>query len=415
MPTVAVIGGGVVGLSVARSLVRRGAQVTLLERGRCGGEASAGNAGWVTPALSAPIPAPGVVRQGLRWMLDPESPLLIRPRPDPRFAAWLIAFARAARARPHAAGLRATLALAQRALPAFDALREDGVEFEMHSDGLLYLVRDPAGLERWAAMYEELHALGYEGLARPLDAAQVRELEPAVSDAVAGGLHGARERHVRPESLCRGLRDWLLAHGASIREHTAVDSLVRRGAGWTVSTGAGAVGAEQVVVAAGAWTRTLLERVGVRIALEGAKGYSITAASGPGAPRHPLYLTETKIGVTPFEGAVRFAGTLELAGLDLELNARRIGAVERNAIAYLREWRPAQARVQWAGLRPLLPDALPLVDAVPGRDGLFVATGHGILGITLGPATGEALAPLMLDGERPPELAGLGFARLRRR
>ena len=416
MTRVAVVGGGVIGLCIAQSLVRRGMEVTVVERGRCGGAASEGNAGWVTPGLSAPIPAPGVVGQAARWMLDRESPLLIRPRLDPSFLGWLVSFWRACRAERHAAGLEATLRLAETTLPAFDRLVADGVEFEMHSDGLLYLVRDEAYLQEWVEMYADLEALGFDGDTMLLDSDQVRALEPAVNGGVAGGLLGRRERHVRPETLTAGLCSWLRARGAEVIEHADVEWMVHDGAAWTLSTSAGSIRAEQLVIAAGVWTRDLLKTLGVRIPLEAAKGYSITASSHEGtAPGLPLYLTEIKVGASPFDGAVRLAGTLELAGLDERRDQRRVDAILKGAGDYLADWRPNGSRVDWAGLRPLLPDSVPLIGAVPGQPSAYVATGHGMLGVTLAPATGEALGTLIATGEAPSSLSGLGFERLQRR
>jgi D-amino-acid dehydrogenase len=410
---VAVIGGGVIGLCVAQSLVRRGAEVVVLERDACGGAASAGNAGWITPSLSGPIPAPGVVGKAAKWMLDRESPLLIRPRLDPSFLGWLVSFWRACRRERYAAGMEATLRLAETTLDAFDRLVADGVEFEMHADGLLYLVRSEQSLQEWVEMYDDLEALGFDGQPQLLDERAVHALEPAINGGVAGGLLGRRERHVRPETLTRGLCRWLREHGAEMREHTRVEWLVRSGTTWTISTSTGAVQADRVVLAAGVWTKDLLRGLGVKIPLEGAKGYSVTAGvNGHVAPKRPLYLTEIKVGASPFDGAVRLAGTLELSGRDLRVDERRVAAMVGHALEYLGGWAPDHHRVDWAGLRPLLPDAIPLVGEVPGHRGAYAATGHGMLGVTLAPATGEALAQLMLEDERPAALAGVGFERL---
>src|SRR6185503_18735415 len=219
---VLVIGGGAIGLCCAHSLAKRGAEVVLVERDHCGGAASAGNGGWVTPALSAPIPAPGVMRQALRWMLDRDSPLLVRPRFDRAFLGWTWRFARACRPAPFAAGTAATLRLAQTAEDCFDMLRDDGVAFEMHADGLLYLVRGVTALNEWTETYERLERLGYDGHGTPLDGAAVRELEPAVADDVPAGLLGRRERHVRPESLTAGLVERLRDDGVAIEEERSV-------------------------------------------------------------------------------------------------------------------------------------------------------------------------------------------------
>jgi D-amino-acid dehydrogenase len=404
---VAVIGGGVIGLCTAHALRRRGADVMLLERTECGAGASRGNAGWVTPGLSAPIPAPGVLRQAARWMLDQESPLLVRPRADAAFLRWSVAFWRACGEDAHRAGTAATLALAHDAGERFAALRDEGVAFELHEDGLLFLVRDGAHLDDWLDAYALLGELGFDGSIRTLDRAALREREPSAAPDLAGGLLGARERHVRPESLIRGLCASL---GNAVHERAEVLGLFPRADDWRIETTAGPFDADRVVVAAGAWTGDLLGGLGVALPLEAAKGYSVTAERGEGAPRRPLYLTEAKVGVSPYEGAVRVAGTLELGGFDLTIDARRLGAVERAARHYLPGWRPGPGRVEWAGLRPLAPDGLPVIGAVPGHDGLFVATGHGMLGITLGPATGDALAPLVL-GEPSPVLEPFSPAR----
>lgn len=413
MTRVAVVGGGAIGLCTAQALTRRGAEVVVLERDAFGGGASEGNAGWITPGLSSPIPAPGVVAQALRWMFDRESPFLVRPRMDPSFLGWCVSFWRACSASRHASGLEATLRLAETSLDAFDRLAAYGVTFEMHSDGLLYLVREERSVDAWVTMYDELLALGFDGGATVFDDAAVHAFEPAINGGVAGGVLGRHERHVRPETLTSGLCAWLRDRGADLRERTPVSGLMRERDGWTVTTPSADVRADKVVLAAGVWTRDLLDGIGVRIPLEAAKGYSITASNGSTAPRRPLYLTEIKVGASPFNGAMRLAGTLELGVRDLRIDPRRVDAIVRGAGEYLADWRPTRRRVDWAGLRPLLPDCVPLIDAVPGHGGAFAATGHGMLGITLAPATGEALAPLVLDGERVSALSGLGFERLR--
>ncbi|HEX8085563.1 MAG TPA: FAD-dependent oxidoreductase [Solirubrobacteraceae bacterium] len=412
---VAVVGGGVIGLAAAWSLARRGAEVTVVERERCGAGASAGNAGWVTPGLSAPIPAPGVMRQAARWMLDADSPLLVRPRASLDFLRWSARFARSCRAGAHRAGTAATLALARETTSLFDLLAEEGVEFEMHEDGLLYLVRDERHLDEWLAAYALLEELGFDGEITPLDRAGVAAVEPAAGEAVVAGLLAGRERHVRPETLTAGLMADLRRRGVAIEEGVEVRGLGPTGdGGWLVYASGGALDADRVVVAAGVWSSELLRGCGVRVPLEAAKGYSVTARGPDPLPRRPLYLTEAKVGASPYaDGTLRIAGTLELAGIDLDLNGRRVDAVARNARDYLRDWRPEGARRDWCGLRPLAPDGLPVVGEA--RPGLFVATGHAMLGVTLAPATGEALAgPVLGEEELAPALAPLGPARFDR-
>ena len=402
---VAVVGGGVIGLSCAWYLQKGGAEVVVLERDTVGMAASRGNAGWITPGLSSPIAAPGVAEQALRWMLRSDSPFLIRPRLDPALAAWLWKFWRSSGRSQYLAGLRAQLALNARTLELFDGLARDGVEFEMHRDGLLFLFVSERALEEEAKVLDELVREGYPGEVQRLTRAEAQALEPAVGDGVAGALLAPAERHVRPETLTLGLASALRDSGGEVRERVEVTRIAGGRAGWRVEAGGEEVAADRVVVAGGAWTGRILKPLGIPIRQQAAKGYSITARGSGTRPGRPLYLGEAKVGCSPYDDGVRLAGTLELAGLDLSIDPKRLAAVARAPVAYMRDWRPAEPELEWAGLRPIPADTLPLIGAVPGRDGLYVATGHAMLGITLAPATGAALAPLVLEDRLVPELA----------
>jgi D-amino-acid dehydrogenase len=408
---VAVVGGGAIGLSCAWYLQQGGAEVVVLERDTVGMAASRGNAGWITPGLSNPIPAPGVTAQALKWMLRPDSPFLLRPRPDPAFVAWLWRFWRVSRRRRYLEGMRALLAINARTIELFDGLAADGVEFEMHSAGLLFLFVTEAALADELEVLEELRREGYPGEVTALSGAEARAMEPAIGDAVVGAILTPAERHVRPETLTAGFAAALRARGAEIREHAEVTGLSGSDGAWSLRVGAEEVKSDRVVVACGAWTGGVVRPLGVRVRQEAAKGYSVTARGQGTRPTRPLYLGEAKVGCSPFEGGVRLAGTLELTGIDLSLHPRRLAAVANAATTYLKDWRPTDPELEWTGLRPLPADSLPLIGAVPGRPGLFVATGHGMLGITLAPSTGAALAPLVLEDRLVPELAPLSPTR----
>ena len=408
---VTILGGGAVGLCVAEALQRLGARTLLLDRGRVGAEASAGNAGWITPGISNPLPAPGTVAQALRWMLDPASPLLIRPTLRLGFPRWSYDFWRSTSRSRYSAGMAALVALGGRALAAYDSLRDAGIEFEMHADGLLFVAHTEHELDAELTALRDQRALGFSGRIEPLDAAAARDLEPALADGVVGGILAADERHVRPETLTAALAAHLRAHGSTVREHVRVDAIERDGAGWAVRIAGEVVRSERVVVALGAATGRLLAPLGIRLPLEGAKGYSFTDPAPPVRPRRPLYLLESKVGVSPYDGALRFAGTLELGSRDVSLDQRRLHALDAAGTRYLKGWRANPGREGWAGLRPLLPDGLPAIGPVPGHDGLFVATGHAMLGITLAPATAEILAPAVLSGRTPLDLAPFSVAR----
>ena len=400
-----VVGGGVVGLCCAYELRRAGAEVTIAERDACGGAASRGNAGWIVPSYSAPIAAPGVVRRSLRWMLRGDGPLRIRPRPDSSFLRWCWSFWRSSTPRSFERGLKALLALNRHTIRLFEELRAAGVKFELHSTGLLVAALSQQALEEEVREYRKIKAAGYEGDAEIFDDSAIRRLEPALSDKVVGGLHLKAERHVRPESLARGLVDYLRAAGAQILEDTEIHDMEPAGPkGWRLNTSRGCLEGDRVVVAAGVWSARLLSGLGVRIPLEGAKWCSITASGHGTRPRHALKLAEARVTCSPFVDCVRITGTLDLTGMDASLNRRRLEMVISAAEPYLRDWRPEEPELEWAGLRPLTPDSLPLIGSVPGLNHLYVATGHGQLGVTLAPATGAAITPLVLEGRVVPEV-----------
>ena len=397
-----IIGGGVIGLAAGWFLRGAGAEVTIVERAAYGEAASKGNAGWITPALSTPIPAPGVMRQAIRWLGKPDSPFLIRPRLDLGLASWCWQFWRSTSHRRYREGTQALLALNDRTLELYDELQSAGVAFEMHNTGLLFVATDEGSLHEYSALFDTLRDYGYRGEVRRVDGARLAEIEPALVRNLAGGIHAVDERHVDPETLTRGLAESFRARGGVIVEQTEVTALrPQRGGTWIVETTADAFEFDKVLVAAGAWTASVLRTLAPRMRLEAAKGYSLTATGSGLAPRHALYFADAKIGCSPFRDKVRIAGTLELAGLDLTLNATRLGSLRRATSRYLESWEPNGAVFEWAGLRPMAPDGLPYIGPVPSRPGLYVATGHAMLGVTLAPATGECLASLMVD-ETPP-------------
>jgi D-amino-acid dehydrogenase len=412
---VAVVGAGVVGLACAWELRRRGADVVVLERARVGGGVSRGNTGWVSPSLTYPLPAPGMVREGLRQLLTGGEAFVLRPSLDPAFVRWLWSFRRNCSSARFDAGIRALLALNRRTLELFDAYRDAGVVFEMHTAGLVVVALTPGGLGLHRRTFQRLRALGYEGGSiEELDAAALAALEPALDRArVIAGLHARVDRFVRPEQLTAGLAERLRADGVEIREGCELRTLARKDGGWALETTSGPVAAQRLVVAAGLPTAPLLRRLGVRVPLMGARGYSVTLAGRGTPPRHALYLAEAKLGLSPFDDGVRVAGVFELGARNADVSPAMGERLLAAARSYLSGWQPdPDGPVEaWAGLRPATPDGLPLIGALPGLDGIYLATGHGMLGVTLAPATADLLAPLVLEGRAAPELTPFDPAR----
>jgi D-amino-acid dehydrogenase len=415
---IVVIGGGVVGLSCAFALLRDGHAIQVVEAGEIGRGASAGNAGWVTPTLSTPLAAPGILRTGLRSALDPKGALVVRPRLDPLWARWLLGFARSSRPRAFRAGVAALLGLTRRTLDELDAMRDAGVIFEEHRAGLLAVARTSHGLDWFDLVFDELRALGFEGGMTDLGPSEARVLEPALGPSCHRAVLTTLDRHVDPLTLTAGLRDHLVRSGATVTTGFAARTIERaRGARWRIvsSDGRDAAG-DAVVVSAAAGSRELLRPYGLRAPLIGAKGYSVTVPHADPTPGLPLYLCEPKLGLTPLSAGLRIAGFFELGArnsLPSSARAQQLVEESRPFLETIDGSSFAEGPAGWAGFRPVTPDSLPLLGAIPGAPGLVLATGHGMLGITLAPATGLAVAALV-RGERPGWLAPFAPDRFRR-
>ena len=396
-------------MACAWELRRAGASVVVLERGAVGGGTSRGNTGWVCPSFTYPLPAPGMVREGLRQLVTGGEAFVLRPSLDPAFVRWLWSFRRNCSQARFDAGVRALLALNRRTLELFDAYRAAGVSFEMQAAGMVVAARTGEGLDLYRTIFRRLRELGYEGgTIYELDGAALTLLEPALdASRVVAGLHAQIDRFVRPEELTAGLAESLRSDGVEIREGCELTGLARQNGAIALETATGRELADRVVVAAGLPTARLLRRVGVRVPLVGARGYSVTLAGRGTPPRHALYLAEAKLGLSPFAGGVRIAGVFELGARTTDAPRDAGTRLIAAARPYLGGWSPdADAPLEaWAGLRPATPDGLPLIGALPGLEGAYLATGHGMLGVTLAPATAALLAPLVLEGRAAPELA----------
>jgi D-amino-acid dehydrogenase len=369
-PDVIVVGGGAIGVCCALELRRRGAQVTLLERGpELAAGCSAGNAGLIAPSHSVPISNPTSLRKGLRWMWQRDSPFYLRPRPA--VLPWLARFTLAA--SRWESGRDVIHALALRSLELHAQLGEQlGTSFERR--GTLNVYATEAGLEA-AAREGEWTRMQFS----VLDAEETCAMEPSLAGPVVGGVHYPDEGRVEPKTFVDAVGRAAAEAGVEIRTGVDVHSLDD-------------LDAETVVVAAGAWSRTLVD-----LPLEGGKGYHVDFEYADGDPTIPAWLQETWTVATPLPGRLRLSGTLELAGLDLSISQPRVDAIRRGGDRWFHGLAARPVLDTWAGLRPCLPDGLP---AIGWLDGVVVATGHAMKGVALAPITGRVVAQLVA-GEQP--------------
>ena len=401
---IAVVGGGVIGLCCAYYLRQAGREVVVLEKDHVGSGASWGNAGWIVPALSGPLPGPGQLAYAIRSVLQPDSPLYVRPRLSPALIGWMLRFARSCNRRDNLAGLHATATLAAPTMDLYDDLAADGVQFDMGSEGLLFAHRTTGGARHEIEALAPLGEHGYAIPEAPITGDALRDLEPALSEHVAAGVLVKEERHVDPGSLLAGLAARLREMGVEIREGVTVEGIEADGDRITaVRVPGGDIPVSALLLAAGAWTTALAQTLGTRLPMQAGKGYSFSLRL-PTLPRRPLYLAEVSVGCTPFDGHVRVAGTMELSGVNSTLDRRRIDAIVRGARGYLEGGEWGSITDHWVGMRPVSADGLPILGALGSHSNAFVASGHAMLGVTLGPATGQAVAAYMTTGVEPEVL-----------
>ena len=399
MPDVVVIGAGVVGACCAYELAGAGAGVTVVERGGGWGEGcSWGNAGLLVPSHARPIAAPENLRAGLRWMLRRDSPFGMRPRPA--LVPWLARYARASTGARAAAGEALQRSLSVEGLRRFDELVEAGVVTGVRRAGCLTVHRSPEHAVAEAAS-ETGRALG----ARVLDAAEARALEPALTDAVAAGVLFPDEAHCDPGQLVEEIGAAAVSRGVELR--TGVEAVAVRGepGGASVRTSDGDLRAGHVVVAAGVWSGRLARTAGVPLPLVAGKGYAVDFDPGASPLRIPIYLHDHRCVANPMPGRLRLTGGLVLGGLDQRGDPRRVAAIRRAAEEMLGV--RARPTLTWSGLRPCTPDGLPVIGAHESARNVVLATGHGMLGVTLGPLTGTLVADHVAGRTEHPALRDL--------
>lgn len=393
---VVVVGAGAIGAASALDLARRGARVTVIDRGPVGHGCSYGNAGWLTPSLATPLPAPGVLTTSLRWLLDPDSPLYIRPSLDPSWLRWMGRFALSATRPKFERGTRALLGLSRFSLDAYAALdREMPGSLGFSPTGLLMVALTPASLE---IAHRDAAAVERRGVpARPLDADAIRSMEPALRGPVAGGVFFPNEAHCAPLATVEAMARAAVAAGATVETGVEVFGFQASPSGIAaLRTSRGDVGADAYVLAVGAWSKPLGHALGLNIPVLGGKGYSIVVRSLDPPPRLPIKVLDLRIAITPVAGATRLAGTLELVDGDETVTQRRVDSIVRGSRRVLDVPETPEIVEIWRGLRPCTPDGLPLIGFSPRHPNLVLATGHQMCGLHTAPATGRLVADLVL-------------------
>lgn len=395
---VLIIGGGAIGICSAYFLQQAGYSVRLLERGEIAAGSSYGNAGLVVPSHSIPLAAPGVLAKGIRWMFNPESPFYIKPRLDLNLLYWLWKFRAACAQDKMEKSLAVIRDLSFLSVELFDQIAAiEGLNFCFEKKGMLSLFKTGKGLEEGR---KEAHFLAAKGvMAEVLDPAGIQALEPHTAINASGGVYFPQDGHLVPDRYVRGLAQHIQGLGVKLCTGTEVLGFDKQGKRITgVHTKDSVFTAAQVILAGGSWAPAIGTDLDLRLPIQPAKGYSITYKR----PAHdglnlPLMLGEAKVGVTPMDTNIRFAGTLELAGMDFSINQRRVQAILKAIPAYLPELDPSHLEhvETWRGLRPCTPDGLPLLGRSAEFENLVIAAGHAMIGISLSPITGQLVTQIV--------------------
>jgi D-amino-acid dehydrogenase len=407
---VVVVGGGAAGVCAAYELAQRGREVLLLERGTLCSGSSYGNAAFIAPSRSLPLGAPGVILKSLRWMLEPHGVFRLRPRPDPELVRWLWAFRRSCReAAAHHSAL-VVRDLTRESLEMYEAYAA-AFDFGFHRAGLLELFRTPDG--QAAAEVESRRLSEIDVITSLLAVGEVRERLPMVSPSVTGALYCAEDAHIDPPVFVHRLAVEAQKLGVIISTGTEMLRVEpERGRIRMLHTNRGAIEADTVVLANGAWAARIGHRLGLRLLIEPAKGYAFQVDGfGGERPSLPLIFNEARITVTPLKDGVRITSKLDLVGFNTAMRGSRISAIPEAATDYVSLPAKRQITERWTGFRPLTPDGLPLVGHAPGISNLILAVGGGRMGLALAPVMGRLVGRIHDRRNDHPHLDDLAVDR----
>lgn len=393
-----VIGGGIIGLCSAYYLQKEGHEVIILDQSGMDKGASYVNAGYISPSHIIPLAAPGVVKKGLRWMFDPASPFYVKPRLDLDFLRWAWAFNNSC-----------TKAHVKKAIPLIrdisvlshelyeDIKSEPGFDFHFEKKGLLMLCKSEKMFEeeiRVAQLAKEA-----ELAAEVLDQGALKNLEPQLASKVVGGTLYKCDSHTTPQEFMRNMKDHLVKNGVDIQRNQEVldieckDDTIRQ-----VTTSEGPVKADEYILAAGSWAAGIAKKIGIPLLLQAGKGYSINVEQETNI-LYPAILAEAKVAVTPMNGFTRFSGTMEIGGINDNVNSVRVNAIAKAAQYYYDDVdiRKNELNKASSGLRPLSPDGLPYIGRCKKYENLTIATGHAMMGWTMATGTGKIISELISE------------------
>jgi D-amino-acid dehydrogenase len=399
MKSVTIIGGGINGLFSAYYLQKSGCEVSVIEQGSFADGCSFGNAGMIVPSHIIPLAQPGMIAKGLRWMLSSSSPFYVKPRLDYALAKWGYLFwkhSTAAHVQYSIPVLR-DISLLSKSL--FQELNHEAqILFGWKEQGLAMLFKNASAD---AEMKEEAHIANAAGIeAHFLSASEMQALEPDIQTTVRGAVYYPGDAQINPNLLIQNLVQYLKNKGVTFYENETVIDFKKNNTKITaIQTQNQQIATDEVVITAGAWSPMVADKLGISLPLQGGKGYSFMVENPVQKVKVPAIMLEARATATQMSEQLRFAGTMEIAGTDLSVNPNRVRGIVQAINNYYPDITVNMPELQnvWRGLRPCSPDGLPYIGRVKHFQNLTLATGHGMMGISLGPATGKLVSEVITN------------------
>lgn len=395
-----IIGGGIIGLTSAWYLTELGYEVILIDKDDLTDGTSYGNAGMIVPSHFIPMAAPGVISQGMKWMFSSSSPFYVKPRLSLELVQWLWTFYRHCNSRHVERSMPVLYEFNEWSKTLYrDFANSNRFSFCFEEKGLLMLYKTKHAQREELELAGKAYDLGVE--VQDLNVQQLRKLEPDTTLDVLGGIYFPGDAHLYPNLFLAGLKEQLKERGVRFLDNFKVQNFIA--AAGTINGLIASDGRKErvnsVVLCGGSWTPSLLRKLGIKMLLQDGKGYSFTLDQPIKRPRIPTILTEAKVAVTPMGKDLRIGGTLELGGMSSTVNRSRLRGIVDSVPEYYPEIsiKADDLRRIWMGYRPCSPDGLPFIGRPRGMDNLIVATGHGMMGMSMGPATGKLVSELVTN------------------
>lgn len=394
---VSIIGGGVIGLSSAYYLQKQGYKVTVIERGDITDGCSFGNMGYISPSHFVPLASPGIISQGLKWMLRSTSPFYIKPRLNADLVEWCYRFwksSTAANVEKNAPHLNNILQLSRKLV---NDLRTDiGDDFDMETIGCLMMCKQQKTLDHEFHLADEAEMLGLK--VERLLKDDVQKLEPNVEIAVAGAVLFKDDCHFNPGKMMLSLKNYLEKKGVQFQLNTTVTGFEKANKKITgIITNKGKFACDEVVIATGSWLPVVAKMLGIKLLLQPGKGYSYTYPYVEKNIKYPAILVDGRCAITPWGNELRIGGTMELSGINNKVLVKRMQGIYDSALNFypgLKIDFPPKDKI-WNGLRPVTPDGLPYIGKHSAYDNLVIAGGHAMLGISEGTGTGKLVTEII--------------------